>query len=174
MVGKLFDDLFHVIRQGLETDVVDTIESVELDLELPRGYVAKIKRVECFVKDYDDLYDTLIVDDYLEFRSCLLRDPDDAVTLAMPDNSVQHDVICEFSCDMYHDTTGGTDAGENHWVWDFGDDKGLDVITARNLRVNGLVGAPNSPTNAPFIVWVVYYSLEKIKDNEILELLDIL
>ncbi len=174
MVGNLFDDTYRVIRQGNSIPLMDTLVSVELDLELPRGYVAKIKRVEMFPKSLDDILAGFLADDYLLFGGVLLRDPDDAQTFFMPDNSVEHDVICEYRSELSMDTASGSLPAQVEKLWDFGDQIGLDVITARNLRFNAFVNAPNDPSDAPVLVCIVYYTLEKVKDAQILEVLDIL
>lgn len=172
MAKAIFDNLMKMIKED-GVIATTTVQSVEIDLELPRGYVAKIKKVVMEFADLAVLIEGLAADDSESYQCALLRDPDDIVTVTTPVNSVEHDVIVE-----WHPNWGlafGT--AENsfmfglfHRQWTF--DQELDVVTARNLRFN-IVGAGGS-TLTPRIVVQIWYTLERIRDTQILELLDIL
>lgn len=171
-IKKHFDQLFRVIavqHAALDTD----IDTVEVDLELPRGYVAKIKIVifEIISVGAPSL-GTAVVG--IDFQAALLRDPDDATTVQIPPNEVQHDVIADFAGSILHilDATNGLGVYFNtdgQKIIHF-DENEFDIITARNCRFNATAGAQT----AMDIKCTIYYTLEVITDTEVLELLDIL
>lgn len=161
---KMFDNIMKVHRQELTT-IANVIQSIELDLELPRGFVAKIKKV---IMDHDG--NIAVGDNHLQMA--LINDPDDNQTTLIPQDEVQHDVICGQVMGATHGTvtTGDIYGGEARVEYNF--DQELDVIAARNLRFNALAATP-TPTFSRINV-IVYYTLEEIHDSLILELLDIL
>lgn len=172
MAKKLFDDLMKVIRSNVIFDGT-TIVSQEVDLELPRGFVAKIKMVYLEVEGWelDTVGETNSVGGA---QQALVRDPDDSITTFIPDNEVQHDVICDLPTGLTIDalaTKGNTTIGSLDRRFDF-ENMGLDVITARNLRHNCV--ADNAIWDVAIGKCTIYYTLEAIKEDDILALLDIL
>lgn len=167
--SRLFDNIMQNI-QVRNTIASTTTVSSEIDLELPRGYVAKIHKVIVFAYDIWDL----IVNtekDLIEFA--LLLDPDDTETTAIPENTVEHDVLVDGTIEYGINTTLGNSFVENYRTeWDFSHLEGLDILSARNMRFN-IVGAADYVDGAE-VRCEIFYTLEPIKDNQIMELLDIL
>jgi hypothetical protein len=167
---KHFDNLYKVIKTTI-TNLVVAPQSTEIDLDLPKGYIAKIKLV--IIKYFlDGITAGTTIDSELLY-SALVRDPDDAATIEIPENAVQHDVIMDYT-ERYNallDATNGVGAieVEKMKILNF-DDMNVDVITARNIRFN----AAASATTTHDVECTVYYTLEAIKKTELLELLDIL
>lgn len=182
MVKTDFDNLMKIFRASHTRNGNLTV-STEVDLELPRGYIAKIAKIIFAVSE--DALEALLGESAtttaaftLDVRMALVRDPDDTNTDEIPSNVVEHDVIgdMKFAIGVDHDAVGtlqGTQTmtssrKEVNFV-----SEGLDVVTARNMRfnsdadVNDFVGEPNVEVE-------IHYTLERVTDIDILNLLDIL
>lgn len=170
MARKDFDDLLLVIRSNLTDDASSAVISREVDFNLPRGFIAKIKKIRFEFNDLIvELEDTI---GPVTISMAIIRDPDDITSTGMPSNTDAHDVIAEFNSSHISDTVSSEIvAGEQSYDIDFSEDD-EDVITARNMRFNmsGLATALFTPT-ANCKVW---YTLESVTDDIILNLLDIL
>ncbi len=142
------------------------VQSAELDLELPRGYIAKIRKV--VFSPFFDTNRTATITTGLFMA--LVRDPDDPVTERAPRGVVQHDVIAEFVGTYFYDTVTETLLMTTPLTLTFTELE--DVITARNLRFNAQTNV--AVTDEISFNIEVYYTLEKVTDLEILDLLDIL
>jgi len=168
---KHFDQLMHVVRAEIE-NVDPNVESIEIDLELPRGYVAKPKiiRIRTFTLEANI---AATVQGY-DIEAALIRDPDDATTIEIPNNEVQHDVITDYKASITYtidQTNGvGTYICTNPIEFLYLEEAGFDIVTARNMRFNAQC---SDAINIDIDV-TIWYTLESIKKNEILELLDIL
>jgi len=172
-MGKdLFDNLMKVIK--IENIIASTtIVTVEVDFELPRGFVAKIHKVIMGLRNYVQF---TTVGDAAQLNSCLVRDPDDITTTQIPVNSVQHDAIMDWVAEIL--ILEVTAVGEIV-LWNDGFYKtvdfttlGMDVITARNMRFNTVAFA--STLDGADTMCEIYYTLEEVTDIDILNLLDIL
>jgi len=166
MVRKqMFDNIMKVYRANIST-LLNVTQSVELDLDIPRGYIAKIKKV-IFGSDgnMSGVGDNTFV-------AAVVRDPDDDETVGIPDQDSEHDVIADFRATytMGTLTTGNHQYGINRQMIEF--DQELDVVSARNLRFNAN-GITASPT-LDLLYCEVYYTLEAVSDELVLDLLDIL
>lgn len=175
MAKQDFDDLMKVIDvQNLYAS--DTVVSVEIDLELPRGYIAKIKIVRFDIEDIGLDVDG-IVNGQWQYRGALVRDPDDDDSIEIPNNEVQHDVICDHNIEVMVDATatqGNAFATVKPIIYEFAKNE-LDVITARNMRYNvAASGADKANATMAISHCAVWYTLEKVSDSDILNLLDIL
>ncbi len=162
---KMFDNIFKVIRVPLGT-IANVVQSIEIDLELPRGYIAKIKKVIFALEG------ALSAVGDNTFTMALVRDPDDNATNIIPENEVQHDVIADAIFTVFEGTltTGTNTSGRRRNITNF--DQELDVVTARNMRFNA-GGANPTPTQTR-VVCEVYYTLEEVSDELVLDLLAIL
>lgn len=162
--SKMFDNLLKVIRVE-NTSLGTATVSTEIDFDLPRGFIAKIKKVLLTPRQ-------IAVGSATEQQNmALVRDPDDTETVQIPANSVEHDVIADFNTVI---NTSALAAGENQFnsitkLLEFGED--LDIVTARNMRFNSDTG---SAANITVHECEVYYTLEKISSDLLLNLLDIL
>ena len=167
--SRLFDNIMQVYR-GLIVVAGTATQSVEIDLELPRGYVAKIHKV---IMDMRFTLDLGVLSDTLETQCALVLDPDDAVTVQMPANVVEHDVLCDA---LFEIREGATTENGHAKIWtkqiDFSHLEGLDVITARNMRWN--INEAAAQYDGSHATVTIYYTLEAIQDKQIMELLDIL
>ena len=108
--------------------------------------------------------------DLVEVHAALLLDPDDAVTTQFPNNEVEHDVLAEYNAGVLSSTTTMV-AIVNPVEWINFEDK-EDVITARNMRWNTV--ATTASFDDAYVECTIYYTLERIQDAQIMELLDIL
>lgn len=167
--SRLFDNIMQVI--GVKTALAGTAtQSTEVDLELPRGYVAKIHKVKFAIWQILDLG---AANEQIELQLALVNDPDDTTTVMVPTNEVEHDVICDFQVDIVNSATALQGLiTKFHEQYDFSHLEGMDVLAARNLRFN-FYGDTASFDGASIGVRV-WYTLEKINDSQIMELLDIL
>ncbi len=162
-----FDNIMKVLM--IRTAPSDTtLVSTEADFELPRGFIAKIH----FILWTAFINETIIgVDAIQTFAAVLIRDPDDITTVLIPSNVVQHDVISGFDGTWVLDfTTSGaptfqTQRKEQYY------EKELDQITARNMRVN--VQSVLTTMDVTYEC-EIHYTLEKVTDADILNILDIL
>lgn len=161
---KMFDNIMKVYRQQL-TVIANVTKSVEMDLEIPRGYIAKIKKV---ILSCDG--NMAVGANY--FSLGCINDPDDIITGLVPIGQVKHDVIFarQFAVSFSTQATGNLHGGDLYSEIVF--DQELDVVAARNLRFNAV--AANATPTMSGVDCHVYYSLEAISDQLILELLDIL
>lgn len=170
MGSKLFDNIMQVIKSR-NTIASTTIVSNEIDFELPRGFVAKIHKV---VVQVNDVWDKLTSTESIRIEFALLLDPDDALTTQMPFNQVEHDVVLdgEYNTQNHGATAFGDGTREAFRQYDFSHLEGMDIISARNMRFN-IVNVTDEVDGA-FVECVIWYTLEEIKDTQIMELLDIL
>ena len=173
MARKDFDDLLLVIRSNITDDAVAAVISNEVDLNLPRGFIAKIKKV---IFEANDLAPELldVVATSILQAMALIRDPDDTVSTGMPSNTDEHDVIAEWNFSAIGNTTGNLiqmPGGQLRVEIDFSE-ADEDVITARNLRFN--ISGSATANFTPTYNCKVYYTLEPVTDDLILNLLDIL
>lgn len=173
----LFDNIMKKLK-GAITLTGTTLVSLEIDFELPRGFIAKIHNaIIKFTAVVEDI-EGLGANKLIRARAVLVKDPDDSASIVIPNNRVDHDVLMETEMEIVvvAGTAGdtvfsmtNTDRQENFSA------EGLDVFTARNMRLNcqglGTDGADLTETlgNA-----VMGYTLEQISDDQIINLLDIL
>lgn len=172
-----FDNLIKIIQSGLILNA-GTLVSVELDFELPRGFIAKLKFI---FLEWIDLHEDLegaTGEKNLGVTCALMRDPDDITTQSFPDNIVQHDVIA--SANWSFNARGEAAPDIQYQMQSINRkeirfDKDDDVITARNMRFNAVgLGTDVTDLTESAARVEIYYTLEEVTDADILELLDIL
>jgi hypothetical protein len=157
--SKNFDNILKVIKSSHTAFAVGSgTVTEELDLELPRGFIAKIHEV----KWISNIAPGVIVN----VQAALVNDPDDTTTVTIPETQTQHDVICDY----YEQGTGTVTGYKNEANQGLRVPEALDVITARNLRVNAL----NSGSGNMNLVCEVFYTLEAVTSDVLMNLLDIL
>lgn len=167
MGSKDFDNLIKILRVNLSPSDTTAL-SVEIDFEIPRGFVVKISKIVWNVFIFEAI---IGVDAIQIFQAALLRDPDDTASIVMPNNEVQHDVISQFRGSWITEfTTSGLTVvvGQRKQI-NFREDE--DVITARNMRLNVISSLITMDVNYDV---EIYYTLEKVTDVDILNILDIL
>lgn len=165
MAKKDFDNVLQVYSASITVDDTETL-TAEIDFELPRGYIAKIREVRFHV---EVLNTNAVFDGDMKFA--LVNDPDDDDTTEIPNQEVDHDVICEGFWTI-------NEAAANGWIFFthpyfiYKFDENMDVVAARPMRFNVVSG---EDFNSGIIVTcIVYYTLEKVGDELMMELLDIL
>ncbi|MCK5615658.1 hypothetical protein KAR91_78060 [Candidatus Pacearchaeota archaeon] len=166
--SKLFDNIMQNIK--VRSPFASTaVVSTEIDLELPRGFVAKIHKV---IIQVDDILETLVAGNTFRQEYALVLDPDDTVTTNTPPGNVEHDVICDGEISGSMETAAAMFVTETWRQYDFSHLEGMDILSARNMRFNS-VGADDQGDGTA-VECTIYYTLEKIEDAQIMELLDIL
>ena len=159
---KLYDNLYKVIKvnSGVFTGN-DGILSEILDLQIPRGYCARIREV--IFLDALGAYqlDQLNLSSY----GALVLDADDETSYQIPTFSIDHDVLCDFHHEytrFEEDTTpNGISFEENQTTrYKFGED--LDVVTVRNVRFNASINGFAVGDVGPQVYVTVYFTYEKV------------
>lgn len=167
--SRLFDNIVQVLATNNIVASTTTVSS-ELDFELPRGYVAKIHKI---IVTWDDVFDKCADAEKDEQKWAVMLDPDDATTVQMPTDTVEHDCIAAGRFEIAVLAAAYMGMYDEHRVEiDFSHLEGLDVLTARNMRFNSVGGAASF--DASVMQCQIYYTLEAIQDKQIMELLDIL
>lgn len=171
------DHIMRVLAASL-TLTGTTAVSVELDFDIPRGFVVKIHQTEISVKNVVEDFEGISVDKIGRIRAAIVRDPDDAVTVAIPNNSVSHDVLDAHNVDVI--ITAGTAGDTAFYIGppikrnQYGP-TGLTVITARNIRLNAdAFGTDAADFTESEVEAIVIYELIRVTDTDILNLLDII
>jgi len=167
-----FDNIRKLIRLD-NTLNAGSIVSTEMTLDLPRGYIAKIRRIKFSLNNWsEDLEGTVAVELNMAVQCALVRDPDDTLTIQTPANSSSHDVLAEHKCDIWSEL-GNAHVSADQKEYYF--DENMDVPTARNLRFNVIgQGADVASLTEAVMRCEVEYTYEKIDDKGMLDLLDIL
>lgn len=169
MVKRDFDNLSKNLRGAVTGSGTDN-QSVEMDFEIPRGMIIKIKKVEFQIRWAASVLTG--ADSFQDVDFALLRDPDDTLQTSIPDGEVQHDIICDGNY-MHEEeitTEGLTNLSRSVSILkEF--DQEEDVVSARNLRLNMDQGEASPDFK---VSCVVYYTLERVSDIDIINLLDIL
>lgn len=156
-----------------------TAVSAEGDLDIPRGFIVKIKKLRMEVVKIEEDIEGISVDKVLQYLGALILDPDDATTLVMPNNTVDHDVLEAIEVGVAiianaADTSVAITINGNNITSNY-ESEDLDVFTARNIRLNGdVTGTDAADGTEAILVAYIDYTLEKITDATILELLNLL
>lgn len=169
--SKLFDDLVYVYKSTHGNPPAGVTTSKEIDLDLPRGYVAKIRDVIFTCLGIEALANS----EGATLEMALINDPDDEDSYEIPDDTVKHDVIAghKYGCEVKIDTTNGVGVffGNNPIKEINFQSMGVDVISARNMRFNVNNGGANAIVDCEC---EIYYTIEPVKGEGLLNLLDIL
>ncbi|GAG97010.1 unnamed protein product, partial [marine sediment metagenome] len=135
---KLFDNLYKVIKVNSGAISANDVVATEiLDLQIPRGYCARIRKVRFSLRDISG-------QDNVDFgwhvlTACVL-DADDENSITIPTFEIDHDVLIDHRWEMWGDfpaTDGMTSLFTPQTVYNF--DEQLDVVTVRNIRHNSLI-----------------------------------
>ena len=176
MVRKDFDNLMK-LHEGAVVFTGVTLASLELDFEIPRGFIIKIWKAILKLESVTQDIEGVSADKLIQFRVALYRDPDDINGIGSITNETQHDLIMDLEAELF--IVAGT-AGDPGYIFKYKPEvlvvpEHVDLISARNLRLNvratGTDGADATETVAISHIW---YTLEEVKDADILQLLDIL
>lgn len=168
---KLYDNLYKVIKGNSGAFAAnDGILTEIFDLQIPRGYAARIRKVgftDLINVDQADMVD-------LQFFGALVLDADDETSYQIPTFTVDHDVLCDFQHEYHRfdeDTTpNGISVVHNRETWyDF--DEGLDVVTVRNIRFNSSMHGGTG--DGAQVKCIVYFTYEKVSADLYSKLLGI-
>jgi len=161
---KLYDNLYKVVEANSGAILAnDTVLTEILDLQIPPGYAARIRKVIF----RDELNNQQISQDNISLYGALVLDPDDEDSNQIPTFTVDHDVLCDF----HHEYTaitgatvgalGGSIVHNQRTQYDF--DETLDVVTVRNVRFNVLAnGVVVSPADQVQCRVIIYFTYEKV------------
>jgi hypothetical protein len=160
---KLYDNLYKVIKANSgEFALNDIVKTEILDLQIPRGWGARIRRVVFIESNLRDQTDQA----YLHVYSALVLDPDDEDSYQIPMFTVDHDVLCDHESYCTRFEEGVTVAGismmcakrtEHYFTEE------MDAITVRNPRFNSMIGGFNVSGDYKFQMRIeVYFTYEKI------------
>lgn len=169
---KLFDNLYKVIKVnsgGISQN--DTVATEILDLQIPRGYCARIRQVHFRIRTLKDQTNANFM--FHMLTACVL-DADDENSIAIPTFEVDHDVLIDARFEMWGEitTTGETSLWTEERVYHF--DEEMDVVTVRNIRHNTLVnGMTVGGDDPPQCEMIVYFTYEKISADLYAKLLGI-
>ena len=173
---KLYDNLFKVIKGnsgGIGVGSPSNVSTEILDLQIPRGYVARVRKVIAQLRNVvDDNIDSGLFDWMV--RAALVADPDDENSVFIPTFNVDHDVICDFQWSFAWNvvgTAGGFDYKAERYEIDFPEE--LDVVTVRNLRFNVYGVDLLEETALPQVDVEVYFTYEKVSADLYAKLLGI-
>lgn len=178
-MGKLnFDNIMKTLMvQAVFTGV--TLVSVEADFDIPRGFIVKVHNLISKIVSLPEDFEGISADKIAQLKVALIKDPDDITTVDYTSNQVDHDVLLVHTCDILivanaADTSLSavflnTRREENFAA------EGLDVFTARNMRLNvDAFGTDAADITESVAQMIIRYTLEKITDDLIIDLLDIL
>jgi len=171
---KLFDNLFKVIKGNSGAlSANDGVFTEILDLQIPRGYAARIRKVLFEMQVNADQADQ----EYWRVLGGLVLDPDDETSTQIPTFNVDHDVCCDFNFEYWRieeDTTPNGISGLISLKQAIDFDETLDVVTVRNIRFNTIANGllVNGDNNAQTRI-TVYFTYEKVSADLYSKLLGI-
>lgn len=178
MARKDFDNLYKVIEVAV-VYTGNSLVSIEVDFDIPSDHIVKIFRIELRLEEFpSEDFEGISVDKLAQLSMVLIKDPDDTATQTFTSNRVQHDVIADFEVDIL--IIGGTagDPGiiifpQNNYVKEIPEH--IDLITARNMRFNAIAeGTDAADITETLAVCQIEYTLEKVSDDLLINILDIL
>ena len=177
MGSTLFDNILKTLRLAL-TYNAGTIVSGELDFDIPRGFLVKIHDVSLENRHMTEDFEGISVDKLARATATLIKDPDDTASFAFPNNTVDHDVLMTLVTEII--IIAGTAGDTGFHIGRTVNNKnfnaeGLDVFTARNMRLNIVAqGTDLADITETLCEVLIDYTLEKISNEDIINLLDIL
>lgn len=176
MAKKLFDNVMKVFKARSVINT-STIVSLEIDLDLPRGYIAKIHDVEIGTERIGEDFEADNPDKLATIQAALIKDPDDTTSIEIPEERTDHDVLIDYVNEVLiaagaaNSTSNLTNLIKNYNF----SAEGLDVFSARNMRLNCVgVGTSVADLTEALVYCTLHYTLELISDDDIINLLDIL
>ena len=134
---KLYDNLYKVIKANSGPILQNETTLTEiLDLQIPRGYCARVRKVIF----HDNVNADQKLLDHFFFRGALILDPDDEEHYQLPTFTIDHDICCDFEHEYTNilgaaaGSLGGSVINNQKTEHIFLED--LDVVTVRNIRFN--------------------------------------
>lgn len=177
-MGRInFDNIMKVFKSQTVFNGT-TVASTELDLDIPRGMIVKIHDAEIQFDQVFEDFEGISVDKLAHLSAALIKDPDDSTTSLIPNNRVDHDVIMDLfgSVIIVAGTAGDVQSHYHNLRKERNfSAEGLDVFTARNMRLNvDGSGTDGGDLTESIARTTLNYTLEEITDKLIIALLDIL
>ncbi|GAG86876.1 unnamed protein product [marine sediment metagenome] len=159
---KLYDNLYKVIKANSGAIAANDNTLTEImDLQIPRGYAARIRKVIFRDHSLKEQVDQVFFKTFM----ALVLDPDDEETYQIPNFTVDHDVLCDAEHEYMRfeeDTTpnGISVVNPRETVYDF--DETLDAVTVRNVRFNTQANGIETSDNTSQTRCIVYFTYEKV------------
>ncbi len=172
-MGKSDFDNISLQLMGEVTLAAGVTQTLELDFELPRGFIGKIWKI---VHEHINIHEDAEGQATSKFTisSALMNDPDDITTIGFPSNRVDHDVLSDLQT-MVSVPTAAAEVQIFNIKKETQPPKDIDIIFARNMRLNAIGSGTGVALVTESVARVtIYYTLEKVTDAMILELLNIL
>lgn len=171
---KLYDNLYKVIKGNSGPFTAnDGVLTEIFDLQIPRGYCARIRKVIFSDLLNLDQKDQLV----LQFFGAIVLDADDETSYQIPTFTVDHDVLCDFQHEyarFEEDTTPNGISMVHNQKTEFEFAEDLDVVTVRNIRFNSSMhGGLGDQTTKPQVKATVYFTYEKVSADLYSKLLGI-
>ena len=170
---KLYDNLYKVIKVNSGAfSGNDGVLSEILDLQIPRNYCARIRKVH-----FLDALGVYQLDQIaMSVYGALVLDPDDETQYQIPTFNVDHDVLCDYHHEytrFEEDTTpnGISMLPNQKTEYEFLED--MDVVTVRNVRFNASVNGMAVGDVGPQTYVTVYFTYEKVSTDLYAKLLGI-
>jgi len=168
---KLFDNLYKVIK--LNSGAIsanDTVATEIGDLQIPRGYCARIRKVKFALRDIGD--QSNVEFGFHVLTACVL-DADDENSVSIPTFEIDHDVLIDHRFELWGElnTTGETSQWTPSVMYEFTEE--TDVVTVRNIRHNTLINGFDVSGLKPQTEMTVYFTYEKISADLYAKLLGI-
>ncbi|GAH54797.1 unnamed protein product [marine sediment metagenome] len=168
---ELFDDLYKVIKLNSGAISANDVVATEIgDLQIPRGYCARIRKVRFALRD---LSGQDSVDFGWHVLTALVLDADDETHVTIPTFEIDHDILVDHRFEMWGEviTEGMSALLTPTVVYDF--DETLDCITVRNIRHNTLINGFDVTGVKPQVEITVWFTYEKISTDLYAKLLGI-
>lgn len=172
-----FDNIMKIM-QVFNLNTGATLVSTEIDFNIPRGFIVKIHYASIQLNNIGEDIEGISVDKIIRPTAALVKDPDDITSVAFTSNQVDHDILMTLNSEIL--IVAGTAGDVTALAMKLFVEKnfaaeGLDVFTARNMRLNSDVfGTDAADATESSIEVIIHYTLEKITSDLIIDLLSIL
>jgi len=158
----LLDNPLLIYAHTFATPAAVAIATHEVDLDLPKGFGAKIRKIIWKIT-----HSELITGGQIMSVMCaVINDPDDLVTIEIPVDTVEHDVVDEAMLDLNNIAAQGIHQTPEI-IHEFKETE--DVLAVRNMRMNIYATALFTCS----VKCLLYYNIVPVKDSLLLEMLRI-
>ena len=174
-MGKLTDNIRKVSARNV-TFNAGTVNEATLLLDIPRGYVARIMTLRLMIQNWQEDLEGLGGGEYTFAYNAAVTTNSEDLSTSIP-HSVDHSVIGDIQGEVVYNNAAGQSSLETAGMFKFYDFavSGMDVITPRDLQINvDAFGADNTVATEGRVRVEVEYKYEKVTNQDLLEILDIL
>lgn len=163
MGKELYDDIGFVWKGNSGAlSANDGVFTEICDLQIPRGYAVRIRKLVWSVQVNSDQADQ----EHIRMLGAFVLDPDDETSVQIPTFTLDHDVMADYEWEYFRveeDTTPNGISGliTLQKIMDF--DESLDWVTVRNARFNAMVtGSATGGSTQMQLRLTVYFTYEKV------------